>query len=38
MKYCIHSVENNWPEIAKKKMNVSDKKIGLEKDFENENG
>ena len=35
IKYYIHCVENNWPEIAKKKMNVSDKKIGIEKDFDN---
>lgn len=38
MKYYIHGVENNWPEIAKKKMAVSDKKLCIEKDFENENG
>lgn len=38
MKYFIHDAENNWPEIAKKKMNVSDKKIAIEKDFEHENG
>lgn len=25
-----------WPELAKKKMAVSDKKLGIEKDFENE--
>lgn len=35
MKYYIHGVENNWPELAKKKMAVSDKKLGIEKDFEN---
>ena len=35
MKYYIHCVENTWPEIVKKKMNVSDKKIGIEKDFDN---
>ena len=34
MKYYIHGVENNWPEIAKKKMAVADKKLGIEKDFE----
>lgn len=38
MRYYIHGVENNWPEIAKKKMAVADKKISIEKDFENENG
>lgn len=36
MQYYIHCVENNWPEIAKKKMNVSDKKISIEKDFDDE--
>jgi hypothetical protein len=38
MKYYIHCFENDWPELAKKKMAVSDKKLGIEKDFENENG
>lgn len=38
MRYYIHSIENNWPEIAVKKMAVSDKKIGIEKDFDDENG
>lgn len=35
MKYYIHGAENNWPEIAKKKMAVSDKKLWIEKDFKN---
>lgn len=34
MRYYIHCVENNWPEITKKKMSVADKKIGIERDFE----
>lgn len=33
MKYYIHGVENNWPEIAKKKMVVSDNKLVIEEDF-----
>lgn len=33
MKYFIHGVENNWPEIAKKKMAIADNKLGVEKDF-----
>jgi hypothetical protein len=38
MKYYIHCFENDWPELAKKKMAISDKKLGIEKDFENEIG
>lgn len=33
MRYYIHSIENNWPEIVKKKMVISDNKLSLEKDF-----
>lgn len=33
MKCYIHSIENNWPEIAKKKMDIADKKLGVEQDF-----
>ena len=36
IQYHIHCVKNNWPEIAKKKMKVSDKKIGIEKDFDDD--
>lgn len=35
MRFYSHIVDNDWPEIAKKKMAVADKKIGIEKDFEN---
>lgn len=33
IKYFIHSIENNWPEIALKKLAVADKKLDIEKDF-----
>ena len=34
MKYSIHTtIENNWPEIAQKKMAVADKKLSMENDF-----
>lgn len=33
MKYHIHCFENNWPEIANKKMVVSDNKLVIEEDF-----
>lgn len=31
---CYIHFENCWPEIAKKKISVADKKLGIEKDFE----
>lgn len=32
---CYIHFENCWPEIAKKKIAIADKKIDIEKDFEN---